>query len=92
MYFVCSDLSTYLPPTQVGGSSIHLSHSVHVCVSDPSISGSDAVTLPMYSHSPPFTLQCNLTSSQYPHQQSYWMKNGEEIAETRSDLKDTEYR
>ncbi|XP_067090811.1 neuroplastin-like isoform X1 [Osmerus mordax] len=59
---------------------------------NPSISGSDAVTLPMDSHSPPFTLQCNLTSSQYPHQQSYWMKNGEEIAETRSDLKDTEYR
>lgn len=57
----------------------------------PSIASSDHVTLPMDSHSPPFSLQCNLTSFQGAHIESFWMKNGEEIQGTRSPNKNTEY-
>lgn len=60
--------------------------------SEPSIAFSDHVTLPLEGHSPPFTLQCNLTSAHSAHLESYWMKNGEEIPETRSPNKNTEYR
>ncbi|XP_056138214.1 neuroplastin-like [Lampris incognitus] len=59
---------------------------------EPSIASSDHTTLPTDFHSPPITLQCNLTSSHSTHQDSYWMKNGEEIADTRSNNKNTEYK
>ncbi|XP_033824512.1 neuroplastin-like isoform X1 [Periophthalmus magnuspinnatus] len=58
----------------------------------PSIAASEPVILPMDSHSPPFSLQCNLTSSHSAHSESFWMKNGEEIPETRTSNKNTEYR
>ncbi|KAK7117716.1 hypothetical protein R3I94_023067 [Phoxinus phoxinus] len=58
----------------------------------PSINSSDHMILPVGYHIPPITLQCNLTVSQNTHQDSFWMKNGEEILETRSDSKNTEYR
>ncbi|XP_072290569.1 neuroplastin a isoform X4 [Eucyclogobius newberryi] len=59
---------------------------------EPSIAASEHVVLPMDSHSPPFSLQCNLTSAHSAHVESFWMKNGEEIAETRSSNKNTEYK
>ncbi|KAM9854236.1 neuroplastin-like [Aulostomus maculatus] len=59
---------------------------------EPSIIASEQTTLPMEGHSPPFTLQCNLTSAHSTHLESYWMKNGEEIEDTRSLNSYTEYR
>ncbi|XP_053175794.1 neuroplastin a isoform X2 [Scomber japonicus] len=59
---------------------------------EPSIAASEHTTLPSEGHSPPFTLQCNLTSSFGTHEESYWMKNGEEILDTRSPNKNTEYK
>ncbi|XP_077566810.1 neuroplastin-like isoform X2 [Stigmatopora nigra] len=58
----------------------------------PSIAASEHTSLPVEGHSPPFTLQCNLTNSDNALQESYWMKNGEEIPETRSPNRNTEYR
>lgn len=56
--------------------------------SEPSISQSEHATLPMDEA---LTLQCNLTSAHSTHDESFWMKNGEEIPETRSKNKNTEY-
>lgn len=55
---------------------------------EPSISPSEHVTLPVDDD---LTLQCNLTSAHSAHDESFWMKNGEEIAETRSKKKNTDY-
>ncbi|XP_072242168.1 neuroplastin a isoform X1 [Leuresthes tenuis] len=57
---------------------------------EPSISASEHITL--NGDVGGLTLQCNLTSAHSAHQESYWMKNGEEIAETRTSNKNTEYR
>ncbi|XP_018600780.1 neuroplastin-like isoform X2 [Scleropages formosus] len=59
---------------------------------EPRINASDHVVLPADLHSPPITLQCNLTSASSVHQESFWMKNGEEIPETRTKSRDTEYK
>ncbi|XP_058623669.1 neuroplastin a isoform X1 [Onychostoma macrolepis] len=59
---------------------------------EPSIESTDHMILPMGYHSPPITLQCNLTASQSKHQESFWMKNGEEIPDTRGNDKNTEYK
>ncbi|XP_010786358.1 neuroplastin-like isoform X2 [Notothenia coriiceps] len=56
---------------------------------EPSIASSDHTSLPVEGDS--YMLQCNLTSAHSVHQESYWMKNGEEIAETRSPNRNTEY-
>uniref|UniRef100_A0A8C6U8U9 Neuroplastin a n=1 Tax=Neogobius melanostomus TaxID=47308 RepID=A0A8C6U8U9_9GOBI len=63
----------------------------HRTSAEPSIAVSEHVILPMDIHSPPFSLQCNLTSGPL-HVESYWMKNGEEIPESRSTNKNTEHR
>ncbi|KAM8751717.1 neuroplastin-like isoform 2-T2 [Acanthopagrus schlegelii] len=57
---------------------------------EPSISSSEHTTLPVEGDF--YTLQCNLTSAHSVHQESYWMKNGEEIPETRTPNRNTEYR
>uniref|UniRef100_A0A8C7J4S9 Neuroplastin n=1 Tax=Oncorhynchus kisutch TaxID=8019 RepID=A0A8C7J4S9_ONCKI len=57
----------------------------------PSINSSDHIMLPTDHHSLPITLQCNLTSAHSAHKESFWMKNGEEIQETRGERANTEY-
>ncbi|KAJ8406559.1 hypothetical protein AAFF_G00301330 [Aldrovandia affinis] len=59
---------------------------------EPRINSSDDMVLPTDYHSPPITLQCNLTNAQSTHQGSFWMKNGEEIPGTDGMLDNTEYR
>uniref|UniRef100_I3JNY5 Neuroplastin n=1 Tax=Oreochromis niloticus TaxID=8128 RepID=I3JNY5_ORENI len=56
----------------------------------PSIAASEHITLPVEGEG--LTLQCNLTSAHSTAQESFWMKNGEEIPETRDSSKNTEYR
>uniref|UniRef100_A0A8D0HUJ6 Neuroplastin n=1 Tax=Sphenodon punctatus TaxID=8508 RepID=A0A8D0HUJ6_SPHPU len=41
---------------------------------------------------PPITLQCNLTTSPSPLSYSYWMKNGEEISNSRKNTNTTEHK
>uniref|UniRef100_A0A8C2FDP0 Neuroplastin a n=1 Tax=Cyprinus carpio TaxID=7962 RepID=A0A8C2FDP0_CYPCA len=55
-------------------------------------SSTDHMILPMGYHIQPITLQCNLTTSQSNHHESFWMKNGEEISDTRGEAKNTEYK
>ncbi|CAJ1056440.1 neuroplastin-like isoform X2 [Xyrichtys novacula] len=57
---------------------------------EPSITASEHTTLPVEGDM--YMLQCNLTSYQNIHQESYWTKNGEEIPETRSPNRNTEYK
>ncbi|XP_041853684.1 neuroplastin-like isoform X2 [Melanotaenia boesemani] len=57
---------------------------------EPSISASDQTTINGDVDS--ITLQCNLTSAYETHQESFWMKNGEEIQLTRGPDKNTEYK
>ncbi|XP_077566811.1 neuroplastin-like isoform X3 [Stigmatopora nigra] len=78
----------YLPVAIVGALLLHTVSSQN----EPSIAASEHTSLPVEGHSPPFTLQCNLTNSDNALQESYWMKNGEEIPETRSPNRNTEYR
>uniref|UniRef100_H3C9K5 Neuroplastin a n=1 Tax=Tetraodon nigroviridis TaxID=99883 RepID=H3C9K5_TETNG len=54
------------------------------------ITASDHAVLPVEGD--PLTLQCNLTSVHGVPQESFWMKNGEEIPETRSSNRNAEYR
>ncbi|XP_043845304.1 neuroplastin isoform X4 [Dromiciops gliroides] len=44
------------------------------------------------SPAPPFTLQCNLTSSSHSLQYSYWTKNGLELTATRKNVSNMEYK
>ncbi|XP_067293274.1 neuroplastin a isoform X2 [Pseudorasbora parva] len=59
---------------------------------EPSIDSSEHMILPVSYHIPPITLQCNLTSSQNNLDESFWMKNGVEISDTKNKLKNTEYK
>ncbi|XP_012670172.3 LOW QUALITY PROTEIN: neuroplastin [Clupea harengus] len=67
----------------------------------PRINSSDQVILPTppeMSHGmpppplPPVILQCNLTTAHNAHHQSFWMKNGEEIDNTRKETTNTEHK
>ncbi|KAJ3597003.1 hypothetical protein NHX12_003403 [Muraenolepis orangiensis] len=58
----------------------------------PTIASSEHITLPMDTYSPPITLQCNLSTAHSAHHESFWMKNGEEIDETRTANRNTEYK
>ncbi|XP_056881443.1 neuroplastin b isoform X2 [Takifugu flavidus] len=40
----------------------------------------------------PVTLLCDLATSQTPHRESFWMKNGREISNTRTERRNTSYR
>uniref|UniRef100_A0A4W5KQV0 Ig-like domain-containing protein n=1 Tax=Hucho hucho TaxID=62062 RepID=A0A4W5KQV0_9TELE len=71
----------------IGGLMLHLVSSQN----EPSINSSDHIMLPSDHHSLPITLQCNLTSAHSAHIESFWMKNGEEIQETRGERANTEY-
>nr|XP_046202083.1 neuroplastin-like isoform X2 [Oncorhynchus gorbuscha] len=57
----------------------------------PKINASDQIILPSETKGPPVTLQCNLTNAHEGQQESFWMKNGVEIADTRNEQKNTEY-
>ncbi|XP_052399451.1 neuroplastin isoform X1 [Carassius gibelio] len=58
----------------------------------PTIDKTEDIILPTGYHLPPITLQCNLTTSQSNPLESFWMKNGEEISDTRGEAKNTEYK
>ncbi|RVE71694.1 hypothetical protein OJAV_G00054280 [Oryzias javanicus] len=60
---------------------------------EPSIAASENVVLTVgESSSPSIILQCNLTSSYSAHKENFWMKNGEEMPETRTDNKNMEFK
>uniref|UniRef100_A0A3P9KRN9 Neuroplastin a n=1 Tax=Oryzias latipes TaxID=8090 RepID=A0A3P9KRN9_ORYLA len=60
---------------------------------EPSIAASENVLLTFEEgSSPAIVLQCNLTSSYSAHKENFWMKNGEEIPETRQDNKNMELK
>ncbi|XP_013880993.1 neuroplastin b isoform X2 [Austrofundulus limnaeus] len=58
----------------------------------PKISASDEIVLSMDTSIKPVILQCNLTASHTPHKESFWMKNGQEIPNTRTEQRTTVYR
>uniref|UniRef100_A0A4W5QB69 Neuroplastin n=1 Tax=Hucho hucho TaxID=62062 RepID=A0A4W5QB69_9TELE len=58
---------------------------------EPKINASDQIILPSETKGPPVTLQCNLTNAHEGQQESFWMKNGVEIADSRNEQKNTEY-
>uniref|UniRef100_A0A3Q4BMP1 Neuroplastin n=1 Tax=Mola mola TaxID=94237 RepID=A0A3Q4BMP1_MOLML len=58
----------------------------------PKISSSDQIILSADGTGKHVTLQCNLTTNQTPHRESFWMKNGQEISNTRTEQRNTAYR
>lgn len=64
----------------------------YFCLSEPKINASDQIILPLDGSIKPVLLKCNLTTAQTPHKDSFWMKNGQEITNTRSEQKNTTYR
>ncbi|XP_029001338.1 neuroplastin b isoform X1 [Betta splendens] len=58
----------------------------------PKINASDQTTVSVDTSSKPVILQCNLTTAHTPHKESYWMKNGQEIPNTRTELRNTAHR
>lgn len=64
-----------------------------VFVSEPRINSSDQEILqPKSGPELPIILQCNLTNSHSTHQESFWMKNGQEIANTKTEHKHTLFK
>ncbi|XP_028258365.1 neuroplastin b isoform X3 [Parambassis ranga] len=57
----------------------------------PKINASDQIILSVDSPKP-VTLVCNLTTAHTPHKESFWMKNGQEISNTRTEHANTAYR
>ncbi|KAM6942916.1 neuroplastin-like isoform 1-T1 [Xenentodon cancila] len=55
----------------------------------PKINASDQTILSPDTPSKPVILQCNLTTAHTQHKESFWMKNGHEIPNTRSDEQTT---
>ncbi|XP_028813685.1 neuroplastin-like isoform X2 [Denticeps clupeoides] len=58
----------------------------------PTIAASEQMILPSDGHSPPISLQCNLTSTHNTYKESFWMKNGEEVAGTRDKIMNMEFK
>ncbi|XP_052437503.1 neuroplastin-like isoform X2 [Carassius gibelio] len=59
----------------------------------PRINASDQEILqPKSGQELPITLQCNLTNSHSTHRETFWMKNGQEISNTRTEHKHTEFK
>ncbi|CAL8404227.1 unnamed protein product [Boreogadus saida] len=58
----------------------------------PKINASDQIILSAETHAQPFTIWCNLTTTDNVPQESFWMKNGVEIDTTRTKNKDTLHR
>uniref|UniRef100_A0AAV2LSQ0 Ig-like domain-containing protein n=1 Tax=Knipowitschia caucasica TaxID=637954 RepID=A0AAV2LSQ0_KNICA len=58
----------------------------------PKINSSDQIILPLDGSNKPVIVQCNLTSAHTPHKESFWMKNGKEISNTRNEHRHTTYR
>lgn len=63
-----------------------------LCLSEPKINASDQIILPLDGSIKPVWLKCNLTTAQTPHKDSFWMKNGQEITNTRTEQRNTAYR
>ena len=63
---------------------------IHPSFTESIITASEHAVLPVEGDV--LTLQCNLTSVHGVHQESFWMKNGEEIPETRTSNRNTEHR
>ncbi|XP_063737732.1 neuroplastin b isoform X2 [Eleginops maclovinus] len=59
---------------------------------EPKINATDQIILTAESPVKPVTLQCNLTTAHTPHRESFWVKNGLEITNTRTELKHTVHR
>ncbi|XP_056134798.1 neuroplastin b isoform X2 [Lampris incognitus] len=59
---------------------------------EPKINATDQIILPVDTPGPSVTLQCNLTNAHNAHEESFLMKNGKEIAGTRTGLITTVYR
>ncbi|XP_078108778.1 neuroplastin-like isoform X1 [Sander vitreus] len=58
----------------------------------PKINASDQTILSADTPIKPVTLQCNLTTAHTPHKESFWVKNGKEITNTRTEQRNTAYR
>ncbi|XP_006779869.1 neuroplastin b isoform X2 [Neolamprologus brichardi] len=58
----------------------------------PKINASDQTILTADTSSKQVILQCNLTTAHTRHKESFWMKNGQDIPNTRTEQKDTIYR
>nr|XP_061820469.1 neuroplastin-like [Nerophis lumbriciformis] len=58
----------------------------------PKINASDQIMLRVESPPIPVTLRCNLTTAHTPHTESFWMKNGRELANTRTKQGETTHR
>lgn len=59
---------------------------------EPKINASDQIILQADSSGVPVTLHCNLTTAHTQHKESLWMKNGQEIQNTRTEQRATAYR
>ncbi|XP_068586477.1 neuroplastin b isoform X1 [Cebidichthys violaceus] len=58
----------------------------------PKINASDQTILSADTPSKEINLHCDLTTAHTPHKESFWVKNGQEIKNTRTELRNTAYR